>query len=111
MEEWPWEAITTAAGLALTNLALLFRGLYRLLADSSASQARMHELGWERVAELEQETKLLRIALHKANVRSNVRLTISEMLVLAMPLPLEARIQAVKQAREIAEQSLPERPS
>lgn len=102
--EWVWQTVTgSSLLLALVAWAKLYQQARK---DGSDSTYRMHESGWKRASELEEETKLLRIALHKARVRSSVRLTISEILVLAMPLPLEARLQAVKQAREIAEQSL-----
>jgi hypothetical protein len=74
-----------------------------LLSDRNQ---KAYERGWDRVAELEEEVRLLRIALHKATQRGNDGWTISEILSLAMPLPLDDRIRAVKQAREIAEAEL-----
>ena len=107
--EWPWEAIVAVGTLVLTNLATLARGLFKIFSNAGDSSFRMHERGWARASELEEEIRLLRIALHKQQVRGSAYSTISEILVLAMPLPLDDRIRAVKQAREIAESSL--RPS
>jgi hypothetical protein len=105
--QWPWEAILAVAGLVLTNLATVGRGLFSLFSKADDSSFRMHERGWARASELEEEIRLLRIALHKQQVRGSAYSTLSEILVLAMPLPLEDRIRAVKQAREIAEGYLP----
>ena len=102
--EWLWQTI--AGGSLLLNLVAWGKLILQARKDSSDHNWRIHERGWQRAVELEEEAKLLRIALHRARTRSSVRLTISEILLLAMPLPLVARLQAVKQAREIAEQSL-----
>lgn len=94
------------AGSGLLNLVAVGKLVLQARKDNSDGHWRLHERGWLRTSELEEEVRRLRIALHKASARSSVRLTISEILVLAMPLPLEARIEAVRQAREIAERSL-----
>lgn len=105
---WPWEAVVAVAGLAIPNLIALCRWTFRNLRDSDAQESRIHERGWERAATLEAEIIKLRVALHRAHLRSSVLLTISEMLMLAMRLSLDERIAAVKQARKIAEESLPD---
>jgi hypothetical protein len=85
-------------------LAALGAGLRFLIGRDRSFEA--HERGWTRAAELEEEVRLLRIALHKATQRGNTGWTISELLSLAMPLPMEDRLRAVRQAREIAERSI-----
>lgn len=102
--EWLWQTVT--GGSLLLALVAWAKLLLQARKDGSDSSWRIHERGWQRASEIEEEAKLLRIALHKARNRSSVLLTISEIFLLAMPLPLEARLQAVKQAREIAERSL-----
>lgn len=106
MEAWPWQAILAVVGLVLTNLATLGSGLFKLFTRAGDSSFRIHERGWARVSELETEVSLLRIALSRAQQRGGDYSTASEILVLAMPMPLEDRIRAVKQARIILERSL-----
>lgn len=106
MGEWPWEAVLAVAGLVLTNAATLARGLFKIYSSADASSFRMHERGWARASELEEEVRLLRIALSRQQRRGSAHSTISEILLIAMPLPLEDRIRAVKHARELAERSL-----
>lgn len=103
MVEWSadtWAAVGTAAVVVLGALGACFRWL---LSDRSR---KAYERGWDRVAELDEEVRLLRIALHKATRRGNAGWLVSEILSLAMPMPLEDRLRAVRQAREIAERSL-----
>ena len=99
--EWSgeaWGAVLTGGAAVLVALGA---GCRYLLGRDRTFQA--HERGWQRAGELEEEVRLLRIALHKATQRGNTGWTLSEILALAMPLPLEDRLRAVKQAREIAE--------
>lgn len=107
MGEWPWEASVAIAGLAIPNLILACRWIFRSLRGSDGVSLRIHERGWERTTELETEVRLLRIALQRQSTRSSAYATVSQILLLAMPMPLEDRIRAVKQAREIAERALP----
>jgi hypothetical protein len=103
VEKWGgeiWAAIIAAGVPALAGIAACFRWL---LSDRNATA---YERGWDRVGELEEEVRLLRIALHRATHRGNTGWTVSEILSLAMPLPFADRIRAVKQAREIVERSM-----
>jgi hypothetical protein len=103
VEKWgieTWLGIG-AAGSAI--LGALWAGL-RLLINGREDKS--YEQGWQRVAALEEEVRLLRIALHKATQRGNDGWTISEVLSLALPLPLEDRIRVVRQVREMVERSL-----
>jgi hypothetical protein len=103
VKEWnadTWAAVLGAAVVVLGALGAAFRWLMQ------DRHEKAYERGWDRVGELEEEVKLLRIALHRATQRGNVGLVVSEILSLAMPLPLEDRIRAAKQARQIVEHSL-----
>lgn len=95
-----WTALV-AAGVPLLAA---FGAAYRWLVQGRSEKA--YERGWDRVAELEEEVRLLRIAVHRATQRGNDGWTVSEILSLAMPLPLEDRLRAVRQARQIIEQAL-----
>jgi hypothetical protein len=102
----PWQAWIALGGLAVPFLIASLKFLRSTLLGSADRELKQHELGWKRAAELEEEIRLLRTALHRSQTRSAARATISEILLLAMPLPLEERIRAVKQARAIAEGTL-----
>lgn len=98
-----WVALLGAGIPGLAALGAGFRWITR------GRNEKAYERGWDRVVELEEEVRLLRIALHKEAQRGNDGWTISEILSLAMPLPLEDRIRAVRQARIIAERSIGDR--
>lgn len=100
---WSGETWALVVGAGVPGLAALGAGFRWII---SGRNAMAYERGWDRVAELEEEVRLLRTALHREAQRGNDGWTISEILSLAMPLPLEDRIRAVKQARIIAERSL-----
>ena len=95
-----WAGIITATVAAAGAIGA---GVKWLVSDRTH---KAYERGWDRVTELDEEVKLLRIALHKATQRGNTGWTVSEILSLAMPLELEDRLRAVRHAREIAERSL-----
>jgi hypothetical protein len=103
--EWITANLGTVAAVAVPVLGATGGALHWLLQGRSE---KAYERGWDRVAELDEEVRLLRIALHRATRRVNVGLTVSEILSLAMSLPLEDRLRAVKQARAIAERLLGE---
>jgi hypothetical protein len=105
---WTGEAWGAIIAGSAALLAAVGGGCKYLLSRDRSFQA--HERGWQRVAELDEEVRLLRIALHKATARGNAGWTVSEILSLAMPLPLEDRIRAVRQARQIAERSVGSQP-
>lgn len=102
----PWETLLALIGSVATNVALLGRGVFKWYTRTDDSSFRMHERGWARASELEEEVRLLRIALSRQQRRGSAHSTISEILLIAMPLPLDDRIRAVKHARELAERSL-----
>lgn len=108
VDGWTGE-VKAALITALVTVGLAcVAGLRWLFGKASDKTFREHERGWQRAAELEEEVRLLRTALHKAAQHGNDGWTISEILSLAMPLSLEDRIRAAKQGREIAERSLEE---
>jgi hypothetical protein len=103
VEKWSadtWAAVGTAMVVILGGLGAYLRSLL------GVGEHKAYERGWDRVAELEEEVRLLRIALHKEARRGNDGWTVSEILSLAMPLGLEDRIRATRQAREIIERTL-----
>jgi hypothetical protein len=102
-DQWNGEIIAALIAAAVPLIAGLGAG-YRWLTNGR--NAKAYERGWDRVAELEEEVQLLRIALHKATQRGNDGWTALEISLLAMPLPVEDRIRAVKQARRIIERTL-----
>lgn len=103
--EWPWEAWVAVGGLVLTHF---LRPLMSLFRESGENELKIHERGWLRASELEVEVRLLRQALQRSQGYRNAHATISEILVLAMPMGIDERLAAVKQARQIAERSLPD---
>lgn len=106
LDKWPWQAIASAIGGLAIIIGHLARLLYKLITSSSGNEIKIHERGWERASELEKEIILLRKALHRQSIRGNAYSTISEILLLAMPMALEDRVRAVQRARVIAEASL-----
>lgn len=105
-DPWPWQAVLAVASLALTTLAGWGRGFFKLFSHADDSSFRMHERGWAEAAEAREEARLLRIALSRAHRRDAAKSTALEICALAMPLPLEDRIRAMRQAREVLERSL-----
>lgn len=101
---WPWEAIAAVAGLLLTHLV---RPAWKLVRSSGEQELRIHEQGWQRARELEEEVTLLRIALHRNLRDRNAYATAIEVVIASMHLPLDERIRAIRQAREILEGTLP----
>jgi hypothetical protein len=102
VEKWSADTWATVLGAAVVVLGALGACFRWLLSDRNQ---KAYERGWDRVAELEEEVRLLRIALHKATQRASDGWTISELLSLAMPLPLADRIRVVRQVREMIERS------
>lgn len=102
VEKWSADtwAVVAAAGIPALGA---FGAAYRWIVQGRSEKA--YERGWERVAELEEEVRLLRIALHRATQRGNDGWTVSEVLSLALPLSLEDRIRVVRQVREMVERS------
>lgn len=104
--QWPWEALAAVVVACTALMTALGRGCWKLLQSGSDNRWKMHERGWDRVTELDEEVRRLRVALSRSDQRSNVYATVSEVLTLAMPFELESRVAAVRHARLIAEQHI-----
>lgn len=97
------------AGVSLLATGLLGGGWGgKLLSDwlSPARTDRLHEQGWARAGKLEEEIRLLRVALDRGRRRENAWSTAFELLLLAFSLAPDEQPEVIARARGILERAL-----